>query len=109
MKDLLIVLGAGFVLYAAYHQKQHTATTSQPAGSTTKAVSQLTQNSNVTLNYGGGGGGGGEIDNGGGGSIYYGSRFDAARAAWDFAAWVDSIQLGGYPQITGVIQAPQEQ
>lgn len=102
MKDVLIGAGIVGLLYIIAHKKVVTHTTNTTVNAAQQVANNLHSNIVGTMDIGGGGGGG--FDAGGGGGILWGGGgFNAARAAWEFANWVDSIQIGGYPQTTGVI------
>lgn len=103
MKDLLLAGGAIFVLLYVHKQQQAAVAPSHSMNPT----NQNTPATNMPVI--GGGGGGSSLDVGGGGFLGGGGGgFNPADLAWQFADWVDSIQVGGYPQITGVIGVPAE-
>lgn len=102
MKDLLLAGGAIFVLLYVHKQQQAAVAPSHSMNPT----NQNTPATNMPIIGGGGGGG---LDVGGGGFLGGGGGgFNPADLAWQFADWVDSIPLGGYEQITGVVNVPAE-
>lgn len=98
--DLLIAIGIGAGLLVLAQSSQVNSTQADQPLSSSTTPPKPPQQAPISLSYGGGGG-----DSYGSGSYLYdyGGGYNPVQAANNFANWVGSIQVGGYPQQTGVI------